>query len=142
MSGEGLGKGLIILDRDGVINRRLPDDYVKQWSEFVFLPGVLEAIAHLSSRFGRTVVVTNQQGIGKGLMDREAVEKVHAQMQEAIEEARDRSDSLGGTVTCVCRNLPPGWGEPCFDKLEAALARAMLSIPATKGFEIVSIIAV
>ena len=43
---------------------------------------------------------------------------------------------MGGVVTCVIRNLPPGIGEPCFDKLEAVLAHAMLSIPATKGFEI------
>ena len=49
---------------------------------------------------------------------------------------RDRQDSIGGTVTCVIRNCPTGLGEPCFDKLEAQLAHAMLSIPATKGFEI------
>ena len=42
----------------------------------------------------------------------------------------------GGVLTCVCRNVPAGLGEPCFDKLEAALAGAMLSLPATKGFEI------
>jgi len=45
-------------------------------------------------------------------------------------------DSIGGTVTCVIRNVPVGLGEPVFDKLEAKLAHAMLSIPATKGFEI------
>jgi chorismate synthase len=57
-------------------------------------------------------------------------------MMKLIEEARDASDSLGGTVTCVCRNVPRGLGEPVFEKLEASLAQAMLSIPATKGFEI------
>jgi chorismate synthase len=45
-------------------------------------------------------------------------------------------DSIGGKITCVCRNVPAGWGEPCFDKLEALLAHAMMSLPATKGFEI------
>ncbi|KAJ2463831.1 bifunctional chorismate synthase/riboflavin reductase [NAD(P)H] aro2, partial [Coemansia sp. RSA 2322] len=45
-------------------------------------------------------------------------------------------NSTGGIVTCVVRNVPSGLGEPCFDKLEAQLAHAMLSIPATKGFEI------
>jgi len=50
--------------------------------------------------------------------------------------ARDAGDSVGGIVTCVCRNVPAGWGEPVFDKLEALLAQAMLSLPATKGFEI------
>jgi chorismate synthase len=57
-------------------------------------------------------------------------------LSTVIEVARDDHDSIGGTVTCVCRNVPVGLGEPCFDKLEALLAHAMLSIPATKGFEI------
>lgn len=57
-------------------------------------------------------------------------------MEERIEEARDAKDSLGGTVTCICRGLPAGLGEPVFEKLEARLAQAMLSIPAVKGFEI------
>ncbi|EAS33006.1 chorismate synthase [Coccidioides immitis RS] len=57
-------------------------------------------------------------------------------MTKIIEDFRDRQDSIGGTVTCVIRNVPVGLGEPCFDKLEAKLAHAMLSIPATKGFEI------
>ncbi len=57
-------------------------------------------------------------------------------MKQAILEAREAGDSLGGILSCVCRNVPAGWGEPVFDKLEAALAQAMLSIPATKGFEI------
>ena len=59
-----------------------------------------------------------------------------SRMMAAVEAARDAGDSLGGIVTCVCRGAPAGWGEPIFDKLEAVLAQAMLSIPATKGFEI------
>ncbi len=57
-------------------------------------------------------------------------------MEADIRAAREAGDSIGGVVMCVCRNVPAGWGEPVFDKLEAMLARAMLSIPATKGFEI------
>lgn len=57
-------------------------------------------------------------------------------MERLIAEFRDRADSIGGTVTCVIRHCPSGLGEPCFDKLEAKLAHAMLSIPATKAFEI------
>jgi chorismate synthase len=59
-----------------------------------------------------------------------------ARMTKVIEKFRDNHDSIGGTVTCVIRNVPIGLGEPCFDKLEAKLGHAMLSIPATKGFEI------
>jgi chorismate synthase len=58
------------------------------------------------------------------------------QMQAAIEAAKAANDSIGGVVSCVCRGVPAGWGEPVFDKLEAKLAQAMLSIPATKGFEV------
>jgi len=61
---------------------------------------------------------------------------VTKRMEHLIADFRDRKDSIGGTVTCVIRNCPSGLGEPCFDKLEATLAHAMLSIPATKGFEI------
>lgn len=55
---------------------------------------------------------------------------------QAIRAAKAADDSLGGAVTCVIRNCPLGLGEPCFDKFEAVLAHAMLSIPSTKGFEI------
>jgi chorismate synthase len=63
-------------------------------------------------------------------------EKKSREMEDYIADFRDKSDSIGGTVTCVIKNAPSGLGEPCFDKLEAMLAHAMLSIPATKGFEI------
>lgn len=59
-----------------------------------------------------------------------------ALMAERIDEARRRGDSLGGVVECVARGVPPGLGEPVFDKLEADLARAVMSLPASKGFEI------
>ena len=57
-------------------------------------------------------------------------------MEAAIRDAKEAEDSLGGIITCVCRNVPAGLGEPVFGKMEACLAQAMLSIPATKGFEI------
>ena len=59
-----------------------------------------------------------------------------AAMTEAIEAARRDGDSLGGIVSCVARGVPAGWGEPVFDKLEADLAKAVMSLPATKGFEV------
>jgi len=58
------------------------------------------------------------------------------QMIQAIEEARDSGDSLGGIITCIVKNCPPGLGEPVFDKLHAKLGQAMLSINACKGFDI------
>eukprot|EP01117_Protostelium_nocturnum_P010110 TRINITY_DN3604_c0_g1_i1.p1 TRINITY_DN3604_c0_g1~~TRINITY_DN3604_c0_g1_i1.p1 ORF type:complete len:385 (-),score=150.21 TRINITY_DN3604_c0_g1_i1:164-1288(-) len=62
--------------------------------------------------------------------------EVTKEMQKVIESAKEDNDSIGGVITCVVRNCPTGLGEPCFDKLEAKLAHAMLSIPATKGFEV------
>jgi chorismate synthase len=59
-----------------------------------------------------------------------------ARIEAAIEAARRDGDSLGGIVECVARRVPPGLGEPVFDKLEADLAKAVLSLPASKGFEI------
>ena len=58
------------------------------------------------------------------------------QMIELIEKVRSEGNSVGGVIECVVRGVPPGLGEPVFDKLEADLAKAMMSLPATKGFEI------
>jgi chorismate synthase len=57
-------------------------------------------------------------------------------MIAAVDAARKDGDSLGGIVTCAVRGCPPGWGEPVFDRLEADLAKAVMSLPASKGFEI------
>jgi chorismate synthase len=59
-----------------------------------------------------------------------------AQMEARVKEILEAKDSIGGILTCVCRNVPIGLGEPIFDKLEAKLAQAMLSLPATKGFDL------
>jgi len=73
-------------------------------------------------------------------VDRFDVRCPHAEsagrMMAEIARVKAASDSVGGVVACVCRNAPAGWGEPVFGKTEALLAQAMLSIPATKGFEI------
>ena len=57
-------------------------------------------------------------------------------MISLVEQIRDGGDSVGGVIECVARGIPPGLGEPVFDKLEADVAKAMLSIPAAKAFEI------
>ena len=75
----------LFLDRDGVINRRIVDGYVTRWEEFEFLPGVLEAIKILAERFKYIFVITNQQGVGKGLMTMEQVDDIHDKMCTEIE---------------------------------------------------------
>lgn len=61
---------------------------------------------------------------------------VAEKMIEFIKQIRSEGDTVGGVIECVIRGVPPGLGEPIFDKLEAELAKAMLSLPASKGFEI------
>jgi histidinol-phosphate phosphatase family protein len=84
----------LFLDRDGVINRKLENDYIKSWEEFEFLPGVTDALKIFSVFFGRIFIVTNQQGIGKGIMTHETLEKVHVKMSEKINEAGGRIDRI------------------------------------------------
>ncbi len=78
--------------------------------------------------------------VTRDLVDREAVRcpdpEAAAKMTARIEEVAAARDSVGGIVSCVCRQVPAGWGEPVFDKLEAKLAQAMLSLPAAKGFAV------
>jgi chorismate synthase len=106
----------------------------------------------LSERYGIEIVawvnaVSNIEApapdmlsVGRKDVDQSAVRcpdaSIANKMIAAIESAKQAGDSLGGIITCVCRNVPAGLGEPVFDKAEAMLAQAMLSIPATKGFEI------
>ena len=76
----------LFLDRDGVINRRIVDGYVTCWEEFEFLPGVMEAMEIFEKKFKYVIVVTNQQGIGKGLMTKEQVDAIHFSMMAEISE--------------------------------------------------------
>lgn len=84
----------LFLDRDGVINKRLPDDYVKSWEQFRFIEGVLDAFKIFSEKFGRIIVVTNQQGIGKGLMTGPELEIIHGMMMKSVSEAGGRIDKI------------------------------------------------
>ena len=78
----------IFLDRDGVINRKRDDDYVKHWGEFEFLPGVKEALQILTEQNYRLIVVTNQRGIARGWMSEADVQAVHARMLAEVAPAQ------------------------------------------------------
>jgi D-glycero-D-manno-heptose 1,7-bisphosphate phosphatase len=84
----------LFLDRDGVINRRPINDYVRDWEQFEFLPGVLEALKILAGIFGKVIIATNQQGIGKNLMSREDLQKVHHKMVKEIKKSGGRIDAI------------------------------------------------
>ncbi len=106
----------LFLDRDGVINRRLKNDYVKNAEEFEFLPGVLEIMPFLARQFDKIIVVTNQQGIGKGLMTEPDLKAVHAEMRNAVSGAGGRIDAVLhcphlADADCRCRKPAPGMAQ-------------------------------
>lgn len=84
----------IFLDRDGVINERPPGDYVKQWDDFKFLPGVIESFSIFHKIFKRIIVITNQQGIGKGLMTASHLNEIHEKMKSEVEKAGGHIDAV------------------------------------------------
>jgi histidinol-phosphate phosphatase family protein len=84
----------LFLDRDGVINSRILGGYVRKWEQFEFLPGVPEALRTLSSEFSKIIIVSNQQGIGKGLMTEEELLSLHRKMLEEIERNGGRIDQI------------------------------------------------
>ena len=84
----------LFLDRDGVINKRIVDDYVKSWEQFEFLDGSLSSFKIFAEKFGRIFIITNQQGVGKGLMTKDDVVDVHNKMKAEIENNKGRIDSI------------------------------------------------
>ncbi len=84
----------LFLDRDGVINKRPLNDYVRSVNQFEFLNSVPESISRLSNIFGLIFVVTNQQGIGKKLMTEKDLEKIHKFMCENIQQAGGKIDKI------------------------------------------------
>lgn len=84
----------LFLDRDGVINVKRDNDYVKTWEEFIFLDGALEAIRIFSRHFARIIVVTNQRGVGRKWMTAEDVEDIHRRMIVEIEAKGGKIDQI------------------------------------------------
>jgi chorismate synthase len=92
------------------------------------------------SKVGSLVAEADVETVTRAAVDRTPIRcpdpALAERMIAAVEAARKDGDSLGGIVSCALRGCPAGWGEPVFDRLEADLARAVMSLPASKGFEI------
>lgn len=84
----------LFLDRDGVLNKRLVGDYVTTPAQLQLLPDVPEALLVLAPLFGRVVIVTNQQGVGKGLMNLQDLEKVHQKLSQELGRAAKAIDGI------------------------------------------------
>ncbi len=96
----------LFLDRDGVINKKRDGDYVKSVDEFEFLPKAIETITYLSSLFHKVIVVTNQQGIGKGLMTDMDLKLVHQHMKQHIKAQGGRIDAIFHAPQMSSENSP------------------------------------
>ena len=98
------------------------------------------AVVAWVGKVGRIVAEGDVEKVTRAEVDRTPIRcpdpVVAERMIAAVEQARREGNSLGGIVVCAVRGCPPGWGEPVFDRLEADLARAVMSLPASKGFEI------
>lgn len=108
----------------------------KQWLASKFdteILGFVKQISDLKAKISNSSI--NTESIESNIV-RCPDNKIADKMIQKIKDARKNGDSLGGIIECVARNVPVGLGEPVFDKLDADLAKAILSIPACKGFEI------
>ena len=91
----------LFLDRDGVINEDNIHGYILNWAEFRFYPGVLEAMKLFSGLFNHILIVTNQRGVGKGLMPLAELDLIHRNMSTAVAETGGRID---GVYYCTAVN--------------------------------------
>lgn len=107
-------KKVIFLDRDGVINKKASKaDYVKNWSEFEFLPGAVEAIKNLTKKGYDIHLITNQPGVARGLMAKQDLDLIHQKMQEELEKNGGKIKAIytclhGWDDGCDCRKPKPG----------------------------------
>jgi histidinol-phosphate phosphatase family protein len=104
---------VIFLDRDGVINRRLEGDYVKSYEEFEFLPGVVDAIRKINTKGFKVIIITNQSGIGRGIMTEEDLYRVHEQMLAELKKYNASIDAIyfcphSPDEGCECRKPKDG----------------------------------
>jgi len=122
----------LFLNRDGVINRPVSSGYVLSWEQFEFIPGALDALALLASRFERIVVITNEQCVGKGLISNDQLAAIHRQMSQEIKTAGGRIDGIFvcphlARAGCDCRKPRTGLirqARHCFPEID--LRRALL----------------
>lgn len=101
----------VFLDRDGVINSDRCD-FIKSWEEFEFLPTSLEALAVLARTPLKIVVVTNQSGVGRGLLTTATLQQIHARMIDRVRAAGGRIDAVyycphSPAANCACRKPSP-----------------------------------
>jgi len=121
---------LIILDRDGVINHD-SDDFIKSPAEWEPIEGSLEAIARLNYSGFRVVIITNQSGIARGLLDVEMLNRIHSKMRRMLSQVGGRIEAIifcphGPDDNCSCRKPKPG----SYNDLAHRLRISLENVPA------------
>jgi D-glycero-D-manno-heptose 1,7-bisphosphate phosphatase len=120
----------VFIDRDGVICENRPD-HVKAWSEFVFLPGTVEALASLTRAKTRLFVFTNQSAVGRGLMSRRTLDAVHEKMLDYLGGAGAHVEGIlvcphHPDDDCACRKPKPGLLLEAHDRFKVDLKRSFV----------------
>lgn len=109
----------LFLDRDGVINYKIENDYVKSIQDFKFIPEFIYVVKDLSLLFNRIIIITNQQGIGKGLMSISDLNEIHEYMLNTINDNNGKIDKIYfcphlASENCFCRKPSPGMIQKAF----------------------------
>jgi D-glycero-D-manno-heptose 1,7-bisphosphate phosphatase len=122
-------KRAVFLDRDGVINRRLPGDYVRSWEQFRFLRGVRSGLRLLREAGFLLIVFTNQRGIALGLMTEDDLAAIHRRMQAELERAGAPLDAIyhcphDRDAGCACRKPRPGMLAQAIERFSVDPARS------------------
>jgi histidinol-phosphate phosphatase family protein len=121
----------IFLDRDGVINKKAKEhDYIKNWEEFEFLPNVAETIRELNKEF-LVVIISNQRGIGRGMMTTKDINDIHIKMKEELLRKGAVIDGIyfcphADNDNCSCRKPMPGMLLMAAEELNIDLADSFM----------------
>jgi D-glycero-D-manno-heptose 1,7-bisphosphate phosphatase len=121
----------VFLDRDGVINEKIPGGYVTDWNSFRFVPGITGALRALSSIGLPIIVVSNQAGVGKGMPSRRVLGQITRRFVEALRKEGARVDAVyycphAPESGCNCRKPRPGLLEQAAEDWGVALTRSVL----------------
>jgi histidinol-phosphate phosphatase family protein len=95
----------LFLDRDGVINKEQEGTYVTSWEEFEFLPGVLAGLSEVRPYFDKIIIVTNQRGVGKGIMSVATLKEIHSKMRACFTEAGVHIDKVYSAIALASDDI-------------------------------------